>query len=391
MSKIAVTRRLFGTAALMLLPIVGAMIGGLYYGPILRSGQVALASWVPFTLIAAALASGVWWILGKRRATALFFLWTLLGGALSTAILCFLAAGTMPAFRASTESAPPAGPREPLAILTALDLYWGQSRTLATLDKAFEIDRLDAISPQSLAMHDRLLLAQPRLLKPEELVALDRWIRDGGRAVILADPLLVWPTDLVSGDRRRPPVTSLLDPLLTHWGLTLEAAPDMATQRQFTDGGRLLIMSGASRFTVRHSDFARCQMVGIGWSTTCRIGKGKVRLIADADILDERIWQAPDDGFLVGDNMALIDQWLRRPHAPAIGWSGAPTWTQGNQAVVGGFRWALLTGGLWAILGAMLILHLERTKSGPNKRKNRKEQVQNNVSSKGYLKVKNHL
>lgn len=375
MSTIAVVRRLLGAAAMMLLPIVGALIGGLYYGPILRSGQVALASWVPFILIAAALVSCVGWMLGKRRGIVLVALWTLLGGLLSALILCCVAAGAMPAFRAATASAPPAGPPEPLAIHTALDLYWGQSRTLATLDKAFEIDRLDLLSPQNLGMHDRLLLAQPRLLKPEELVALDQWVRDGGRAVILADPLLVWPTDLASGDRRRPPVTSLLDPLLAHWGLTLEPALDTAAQRQFVDNGRLLIMSAASRFTIRHSDFARCQKVGNGWSVTCRIGKGKVRLIADADMLNERTWQAPDGGVLIGDNMALIDQWLRKPLAPVQNWSGAPTWTQSNRAVVAGLRWALLAGALWAILGAMLILRLEGTQSRPDNWRNRKEQV----------------
>ena len=41
---------------------------------------------------------------------------------------------------------------------------------------------------------------------------------------ILTDPVLVWPSELALSDIRRPPPVGLLGPLLTHWGLRLEAS-----------------------------------------------------------------------------------------------------------------------------------------------------------------------
>ena len=77
---------------------------------------------------------------------------------------------------------------------------------------------MDGLAPASLKQGDRLLLAHPLALPPDTLVEVDRFVRAGGRAVILADGLSSWPPPHRFGDPRNPPVTSLLTPLLDHLG-----------------------------------------------------------------------------------------------------------------------------------------------------------------------------
>ena len=79
--------------------------------------------------------------------------------------------------------------------------------------------------PSQLPKGAVLLAAQPRALPAEELVALDAWVRGGGRLLLLADPMLEWPSERALGDRLRPPVSFADTGLLAHWGLRLDA-PD---------------------------------------------------------------------------------------------------------------------------------------------------------------------
>lgn len=299
------------------------------------------------------------WIIGRRRSSAFIAMWTCLGSWVAVLVLCGVAAQSLPSLGRQSASSSITGPRERLAIMSGLDLFWGRSRTLDDLNRGFEIDRLDVLSESRLADHDLLLLAQPRLLRPEELVALDSWIRSGRRAVILADPLLLWPSDLAMGDRRRPPVTSLLDPLLAHWGLRLEPATS-SVQRRFVGEGRLLLMAGSSHFTLTRSTFARCRPMDNGWAVTCRVGEGKVRVIADADLLDDRLWQTADGRSLVADNITLLDHWLRRPMVEARAWEGARIWVHSGRDVTLGLRWALLSLVIWAVVGGALLYVLKK-------------------------------
>ena len=48
-------------------------------------------------------------------------------------------------------------------------------------------------------------MAQPLAQAPENLVALDDWVRGGGRVLLLADPMLEWPSKRPLGDPLRPP------------------------------------------------------------------------------------------------------------------------------------------------------------------------------------------
>jgi hypothetical protein len=153
---------------------------------------------------------------------------------------------------------------------------------------------IDSLEPSALSNARSLLLVQPRLLQPRELVLLDDWVRAGGDTLILADPFLLWPDERALGHPRRPPVTSLLDPLLTHWGLRLEPA-DMASdrpvlERRLLRDGTPLNLAGASRFTLVPGGTAHCRLEERGLIATCRVGRGRATLVADADFVEAQLW-----------------------------------------------------------------------------------------------------
>ena len=80
-------------------------------------------------------------------------------------------------------------------------------------------------------------MAQPLGQAPEDLFALDNWVRSGGRMLLLADPLLEWPSERPLGDPLRPPPTFVDTGLLGHWGLRLDAA-DQRGPRRLQLGGQ---------------------------------------------------------------------------------------------------------------------------------------------------------
>ncbi len=234
------------------------------------------------------------------------------------------------------DPAPRAAPvRPPLLVMTSLPIVWGEggafdpaSRPAAVyrlLEREFAVQPVDAIDADTLQGRRLMLLAQPRLLAPEELARLDIWVRGGGRLLILADERLAWPSTHPPGDARRPPMASLLHPLLRHWGLTLEpGAGDAATVQV---GARKLNLAAPGRFAT--ADEA-CR-VGPVWMARCRIGEGEAILVADADLLRDDLW-APADGrhLRVADNGLLVADWLDRLSGiersrtdRAVAWIGA--------------------------------------------------------------------
>lgn len=155
----------------------------------------------------------------------------------------------------------------------------------------------DSLSGGALKPADRLLLVHPRALAPEALVEIDRFVRAGGRAVILADGLSAWPPPFAMGDARNPPVTSLLTPLLDHWGIGLAApVPGSAA------GEEVAVQHGRFRLRLHsagHFDRLPPQCRGEAAIApqqpavaTCRIGKGEAVLLADADLLYAPLWQS---------------------------------------------------------------------------------------------------
>jgi hypothetical protein len=132
-----------------------------------------------------------------------------------------------------------------------------------------------------------LVMAQPRPLSPQENVALDGWVRGGGRLLLLADPMLTAPSAFAPGDRRRPQDVVLISPLLSHWGLRLEVDDVQAFGAHPADlfgvpvtvnlPGRLVVTDAAQG----------CTAASHGLAAECRIGKGRALIVADAALLEQ--------------------------------------------------------------------------------------------------------
>lgn len=185
-----------------------------------------------------------------------------------------------------------------MLVMTALPIVWGEggafdpasrpARAYVELQKEFAVRPIDTLEPESLSGGGLLLLAQPRWLAPQELVALDEWVRSGGRVLILTDPRLVWPSEMPMGDIRRPPPVGLLGPLLTRWGIGLARSQGEGVETGFYER-RALAMEQPGRFTTAN-DACRVQE---SWLATCRIGAGEAVLVADADLMRDALWTGP--------------------------------------------------------------------------------------------------
>lgn len=194
-------------------------------------------------------------------------------------------------------------------LMTGLPLVWGEkgpfdpgSRPAAAyveLAGEFHFRPVDVLDPPTLARGRLLLLAQPKRLAPAELASLDSWIRSGGRALILTDPMLNWPSELPLGDIRRPPPVGLLAPLLGHWGLALDPPAEPGAVDARWNGRRIRLDSpGRLRGAGRG-----CAVAEGGWTASCELGRGKARVVADADLIRDPLWAS-------AANSAAVRDWL---------------------------------------------------------------------------------
>lgn len=178
--------------------------------------------------------------------------------------------------------------RPALLLLTSLPLMFGEqfslqeqgSPVLTALQSRYRVMPISITSPADLARGRLLLLAHPSAQRPEDLVALDVWVRRGGRVLLLADPLLEWRSERPLGDPLRPPPMFTDTGLLGHWGLRLDA-PDERGPTLRKLGGYDVQMVSPGRFV---SD--GCHVATDGAVAQCRIGKGQAVIVADADFLD---------------------------------------------------------------------------------------------------------
>lgn len=139
-----------------------------------------------------------------------------------------------------------------------------------------------------------LLMAQPRPLSPEENIALDRWVRAGGRVLLFADPMLTAHSDYGLGDRRRPQDVVLISPLLRHWGLRLEFEDGQPFgEREVEAFGVALPVNLPGRLVAVGRDAAggegaggACVFAAEGLAARCRIGRGTALVVADAALLE---------------------------------------------------------------------------------------------------------
>ena len=190
--------------------------------------------------------------------------------------------------REATPAKAPDQSRPELFLLTALPLVWSEqfgldqpgSPALKALEKEYRVSPVDL--PSEVPERGLLLAAQPRALPAEELVELDQWVRDGGRLVLLADPVLEWPSELPLGEPGRAPTAFPDTGLLRHWGLRLDA-PDERGPRQLSLGGKQVLTASPGTLVQLGRG---CAVAGDGLLAHCRLGKGRATIIADADFLN---------------------------------------------------------------------------------------------------------
>ena len=147
-------------------------------------------------------------------------------GLLAAALLAALAL-----WLASTRAGPaplparPADERPTLLLITSLPLVFGEdfslqnngSPALKALETRYRVTTISVTDQSELAKGRLLLMAQPLAQPAEDLVALDSWVRSGGRLLLFADPMLEWPSNRPLGDPLRPAGMFMDTGLLAHW------------------------------------------------------------------------------------------------------------------------------------------------------------------------------
>lgn len=222
----------------------------------------------------------------RRRALLLI----LAGVAIIGALALFAA-------RPSVSPAPAGKPR--LLLLTSLPLVFGEgfglegggSPTLKALSERYTVLPISTTSPAELRKASLMMMAHPPAQTPDNLVELDAWVRGGGRVLLLADPLLEWPSDRPLGDSLRPPSMFMDTGLLKHWGLRLEPPEQPGPQMRQLGGYEVMTASPGSLS-------GDCKVSADRLTARCRIGRGHATIIADADLLDLEHLDGPTENNL---------------------------------------------------------------------------------------------
>lgn len=221
----------------------------------------------------------------KRRGSARAFLVAVLAiGLIAAGALAWI--GTDRGDRLAPRPVPQ---RPPLMLVTSLPLIFPEefgvddvgSPTLEALETRYRVEPIGVTDAPSLSGGNLLLMAHPLAQPAEALVVLDRWVREGGRVLILADPSVEWPSDLPLGHSHRPPPYFADTGLLAHWGLRLDAPDDPGPQERTVDGRQVRLGSPGTLS-------GGCETAGEGLVARCAIGRGRATVVADADLLQPR-------------------------------------------------------------------------------------------------------
>jgi hypothetical protein len=147
----------------------------------------------------------------------------------------------------------------------------------------------DAPPTDPLAGLDRLAVLQPRALSPADNVALDDWVREGGRLLLVLDPALTGDYELPLGDPRRPNATALIPPVVARWGLSVAYDDTQApAARRATYPGGAIPLAMPGQLGIRESTSAQCRIAADRALARCRVGQGQVTLLADAGVFEHR-------------------------------------------------------------------------------------------------------
>lgn len=181
----------------------------------------------------------------------------------------------------------PQSERPALLLLTSLPLVFGEnfslrqtgSPALTALKRRYRVEPISVTDPAELSRAGLLMMAHPLAQPAEDLVALDKWVRKGGRVLLLADPMLEWPSERPLGDPLRPPPMFTDTGLLAHWGLRLDAPDERGPRSQKLGRYHVETVSPGKLF-------GSCDISPDRLVAHCPIGKGRATIIADADLLD---------------------------------------------------------------------------------------------------------
>lgn len=218
----------------------------------------------------------------------------------------------------SASSAPPQRPaaeRPELMLLTTLPIVFPETLTLdappspslEALQSRYRVVPISVAADEELRKGKLLLMAQPQAQPAEALVELDAWVRSGGRALLLADPALEWPSERPLGDLLRPPAAFADTGLLGHWGLKLQP-PQAAGPASRQVEGRELRTISAGRLVATSP---ACTTTAEGLIARCRIGQGEVTIIADADFVNPQASEGADPDVNLGlllEELARLEQ-----------------------------------------------------------------------------------
>lgn len=199
-----------------------------------------------------------------------------------------------------------------MGLYSSLPIVWGEAQSVAGFlqndeshwalsvlrrhGKVMPLDSLASDQGELPLPYDAILvMAQPRALSPSENVALDDWVREGGRVLLFADPMLTAHSAYALGDPRRPQDVALLSPILTRWGLELQFDESQPSgERRGEVFGVAIPVNLAGRFAVTGNS-RDCVLLFSGLGARCRIGEGHVLAIADAALLERHDGHALPD------------------------------------------------------------------------------------------------
>ena len=213
----------------------------------------------------------------------------------------------------------PSSNRASLGLMTSLPIYWNEAGSVADLlappdqgsprhwvreelERNYVLVPLDTLWSGAVGETDRsyvasqfnqlelLLLAQPYTLTPQDNVALDAWVRGGGRLLMFADPVLTEHSEFALGDRRRPQEIGLVPPIFARWGLSQSFDETQSQEGGTVDWeGTDVPVNQRGRFAQAEktsSSNGDCRILGDGLLAKCRIERGSALLIADAALLE---------------------------------------------------------------------------------------------------------
>lgn len=204
-----------------------------------------------------------------------------------------------------------------LGLMTSLPIYWNEGDPFAQIAKGdaqlpwvrTAIEQKYHIRPVDLLFSDiqseangnasplegleRLAIIQPRGLSPSDNVALDDWVRAGGRLLYVIDPMLSGEYDVPISDPRHPPVIGLVPPVFARWGLELfydDAQSDAPFIARWNDVELVAHLPGQLSLSQQNEfvDDSVCLIGAEGLIANCAVGEGQVTIMADAALFEPR-------------------------------------------------------------------------------------------------------